>query len=386
MHLAGLTLDLIDGLADPFDQVMNLGHRAVEHVTQLTQFITAVGSERHGHVTGRHFVHDPAQAFERGAGGSVEAAVEIENQHEHHTERHRLQHHVRTVLLQALLQLNREKLQRRVVQLVGLRHQTGDLVVKTLPRCIEGVGHHHLLFEQLAGLLERGLAGIGRRFQHLARSLAGTQRILQFECIFSLQPFHLRQQFIKAGGRRGIQKALPQRERAHCPAIAEDLRDSGGDVGEQFTQLTDVALVVPAQAGLAGDDLAENLRIAEQLADHRAFALQGLLRLLGLERCDHFIALGIEHADLFRVAGHRVQRLQALQHALLKGTDLRLDIPRLAGLAEARVDLHQIVQGFQVAPQGQAAAQQVETLQFNPRPLEFTIRIAHQIEVGHQHG
>ncbi|MNN63134.1 hypothetical protein D3C81_1784880 [compost metagenome] len=107
--------------------------------------------------------------------------------------------------------------------------------------------------------------------------------------------------------------------------------------------------------------------------------------MLGLERGDHFIAFAIKHRDLLRVAGHRRQPLQASQNILLKGADFRFDIAGLAGLAEADIDLHQVVQGFQIAPQRQAAAQQVETLQFDARALEFAVGVTHQIEVGHQH-
>ncbi|MNI83640.1 hypothetical protein D3C73_1404710 [compost metagenome] len=77
--------------------------------------------------------------------------------------------------------------------------------------------------------------------------------------------------------------------------------------------------------------------------------------------------------------------MQASQQTLFERGDFRFDVTGLAGLAQDDVDLHQVVQGFQVAAQAQAAAQQVQALQLHSRALEFTIRIAHQIEVGHQH-
>ncbi|MNY14203.1 hypothetical protein D3C86_1473720 [compost metagenome] len=156
-------------------------------------------------------------------------------------------------------------------------------------------------------------------------------------------------------------------------------------MGDEFAQLSHVALVVAAEPGLTGDDLAEDLRIAQQLADQRTFALHRGFRLLGLERSNHFIALGVEYADLLRIGRHRRQPLHTREDALLQGIDLALDIAGLAGLTEGDVDLYQVVQGLQVAPQGQAAAQQVEALQFDPGALEFAIGIAYQIEVGHQH-
>ena len=146
-----------------------------------------------------------------------------------------------------------------------------------------------------------------------------------------------------------------------------------------------VALGIAAQSGLTGDDLAENLRTAEQLANHSAFALQGRFAVLRLEGGDHFIALGIEYRDLLGVRAHRGQPLQTGQKALLQGADLRLDIARLARLAQGDIDLHQVVEGFQIAPQRQAAAQQVEALQFGTGTLEFAIGVTHQVEVGHQH-
>ncbi|MCY1249003.1 hypothetical protein D9M72_625010 [compost metagenome] len=83
MHLTGLALDFADGLPHPFDQVMDFLHGAVEHLTQLAQFVTAMGAEGHGHVAGRHLVHHPSKALERGAGRDIESAVEIKDQHEY---------------------------------------------------------------------------------------------------------------------------------------------------------------------------------------------------------------------------------------------------------------------------------------------------------------
>ncbi|MNG23727.1 hypothetical protein D3C84_1083650 [compost metagenome] len=78
--------------------------------------------------------------------------------------------------------------------------------------------------------------------------------------------------------------------------------------------------------------------------------MQGLFRLLRFECADHFIALGIEQHDLLRIGGHCRQALQTCQDTLFKRTDLRLDISRLARLAQGDVDLHKIVQGFQITP------------------------------------
>ncbi|MNK56510.1 hypothetical protein D3C87_755540 [compost metagenome] len=255
-----------------------------------------------------------------------------------------------TVLFQALLQLRAQILQGRFVELVSLVHQDADLIVKALPRRIEGIGHDHLFFEQLAGFLQGCPAAIGLSGQVIACGFAGTQGILQLQAILGLELFNLRQQFIETGTRSRVDEPLPQRIRPHCPTFAQDLGDPWRDEGDELAQLAHVALVVATEAGLAGDELAENLCAAHQLADQGTFALQGVFRLLGLERGDHFIAFAIKHRDLLRVAGHRRQPLQASQNILLKGADLRFDIAGLAGLAEADIDLHQVVQGFQIAP------------------------------------
>jgi len=107
--------------------------------------------------------------------------------------------------------------------------------------------------------------------------------------------------------------------------------------------------------------------------------------LLGLEGADQLVALGVEDGDLLGVGGHRAQALQARQHTLFQGVDRALQIARLAGLAEGRVDLHLVVQGFQVTAQGQAAAEQIQALQFDAGALEFTPGVAHQEIVGRQH-
>ncbi|MNM76389.1 hypothetical protein D3C81_882130 [compost metagenome] len=72
--------------------------------------------------------------------------------------------------------------------------------------------------------------------------------------------------------------------------------------------------------------------------------------MLGLERGDHFIALAVEYRDLLRIGGHRGQPLQARQNALFECGDLRFNVTGLARLTEGDVDLHQIVEGFQITP------------------------------------
>ena len=69
---------------------------------------------------------------------------------------------MQAILRQALLQLLPEERQRGLVELVGLGHQLTHVVVEALPRCVEGFGHHHLLFKQFTALLEARVAGLGQ--------------------------------------------------------------------------------------------------------------------------------------------------------------------------------------------------------------------------------
>ena len=70
-----------------------------------------------------------------------------------------------------------------------------------------------------------------------------------------------------------LEKTLAEGVRAHCPPFAQRLGDLRRDAGDQFAELAQITLGVAAQAGLAGDDLAEHLRLVQQFADQRTFAL-----------------------------------------------------------------------------------------------------------------
>ncbi len=107
--------------------------------------------------------------------------------------------------------------------------------------------------------------------------------------------------------------------------------------------------------------------------------------MLGLERGDQFIAFACKYAGVFWVAGHCLEALQAAQHALLQRADLALKVLGFARLTEGGIDLDLVIQVFQVAAQGQAAAEQIKTLQFDSGALEFSPGITHQEIVGRQH-
>ena len=199
LHLAGLTLDLDNGLAHPLDQVMNFHHGAIKHHAQLTQLVTAISLETGGHVTRRDFVHHGTQSFQRGPGRRIEAAVQVKNQEKDHGQRGHQQHHVRAVLHQSPLQFLIEKPKGGIIQLIGLRHEPGGVLIEFLPRHIQRVGRDHLFFEQLTALFECSQAGLGQRLKCLARGRTGVHGILQFQTVIGLKFFQILQQLIEAG-------------------------------------------------------------------------------------------------------------------------------------------------------------------------------------------
>ncbi|MNJ68312.1 hypothetical protein D3C77_645490 [compost metagenome] len=91
------------------------------------------------------------------------------------------------MLTQTLLQLLVEKLGGCGVECVGLRHQLADLLIERWPRSVEGFGHDHLFFEQLAGLFQRRLTAACQTTQTRLRCGLGGQCILEAEGIVGRQ-------------------------------------------------------------------------------------------------------------------------------------------------------------------------------------------------------
>ncbi|MNO93263.1 hypothetical protein D3C76_848600 [compost metagenome] len=234
MHLFGLALDFDHGVAHLLDQVMYAPHGAIEHLAQFTQLITAASAEIHGHVASGNLVHDRTEGFQGMPGRGVEPAVEIDNQQKHARQGRHQQDHVQAVLAQALLQLLVEKLAGSGVERVSLRYQTADLLIERRPRCIEAFGHHHLFFEQLAGLFQGSLATGGQAAQARLRPGFSGQGILNPEGVIGSKLVQALQQILEAGADRGVEKALAQGIGAHCPAFAEGLGDFRGHRGHQF--------------------------------------------------------------------------------------------------------------------------------------------------------
>ncbi|MNO74745.1 hypothetical protein D3C76_657590 [compost metagenome] len=159
-----------------------------------------------------------------------------------------------------------------------------------------------------------------------------------------------------------------------------------GHRGHQLAELADRRVAVLAKPGLAGNHLAQYLGLAQQLVEQRHLAQQRSLALSGLEGIEHLAALVVEGLGLGLVTGHCNQAGQAALHLLLDAGDLRLDVLGLARLAKHGVDLHQVAEGFHIAAQGQAAAEQFQALQLGAGGMELRIGIADQVVVGHQHG
>ncbi|MCY1347144.1 hypothetical protein D9M69_332490 [compost metagenome] len=372
-------------MADQLDQVVDLHHRAVEGLAQLAQLVAAFGAETDGHVAGGDLVHHLAQALQGGAGGDVETGVEVENGDEHHQQRYHQQYGLHALAGQPAFQLDLEEGQGAVVELVGLVQGGADLVVELRPGRVEGIGHDDLLLEERGALLDGVAAGDGQGVQSLVGARAAVQGVGDLQAVFGVEFIQVQQQVVQLGAGRRIEEALPQGVGADGASLAQghgDLRRGGGD---QFGDLADVGLVVLAEACLDGDELDEDLGIAQQLLDHRALALQRGFTLGGLQGREQLIALGIEGFHLLGFGRDRRQALHCGEQFLLQGGDALFQIARLARLADHRVDQHQIVEAFQAATQAKAGAQQVEALQFGAGADVLSIGIAHQVEVGDQH-
>ncbi|MNZ80423.1 hypothetical protein D3C78_990550 [compost metagenome] len=155
----GLTLDLGHRLTNQSNQLADLFHGIVEGEAQVAQLIAALHLGADRHVAGSHLIHRPPEAFQGGAGGGVEAAVQVDDGEEHQHQRSHQHDHLPLLGLQTLLQFAANEVQHLVFQAVGLRHQHGGLVEELPPRAVQRVGHDQALFEQLEDLFQRFLAG-----------------------------------------------------------------------------------------------------------------------------------------------------------------------------------------------------------------------------------
>ena len=344
-------------MPDALDQVMDTHHGLVEHLPQLAQLVSALCLEVGRHIACGNPVHHLTQVFQGRAGGNVEAAVEVDDQQEHHHQRHHQQHHLCSVLGQPLTQLAIEERQQAVIEGVGLGHFLADLIVELRPGRIQAVGDDHLILEQYAAVLQTLATGFGQAAQPVLRRDVTGQCLLQIQAVLGMQLLQLQQQVIELGAGRRIEKTLPQGIGADGAALAEHIGDLRGDVGDQLGNLPHLALRVLAQPRLAGHQFDEDLGRAQQFLDDDGLALQRGLGLCAFQLGQQFVALGNELRCLLGIAGHRLQPLQAGIERLLQLIYTPFQIPRLTGLTDHRVDLHQIVEAFKITAQLQAAAE-----------------------------
>ena len=199
-----------------------------------------------------------------------------------------------------------------------------------------------------------------------------------------MQFLELQQQFVepRAGGR--IEETLAQGVGADGAPLADGRRHLRRYRADQLAELAHLALAVLAEPGLGDEQLDEYLCATEQLLRPCALALQGPFGLHGLQAVEQPVALGLEFGYRRTILAERRQRLEPPAQPLLDVRDARFQIAGLAGLADDRIDLQQIVEGLQATPDLKSATQQRQALQFDPGVAELAIGIAHQIEAGDQ--
>ncbi len=121
---------------------------------------------------------------------------------------------------------------------------------------------------------------------------------------------------------------------------------SGVIEADQLAELAHLALAVLAEPGLGDEQLDEYLCATEQLLRPCALALQGPFGLHGLQAVEQPVALGLEFGYRRTILAERRQRLEPPAQPLLDVRDARFQIAGLAGLADDRIDLQQIVEGL----------------------------------------
>jgi len=204
--------------------------------------------------------------------------------------------------------------------------------------------------------------------------------------VLCLQPLQLEHQIVQRVAGIGVEVALAEGVGAHRASLAERRGDGRRHAGQQLGELAHFALGVLAEAGLPGDQPDHHLHAPEQARRHRGLGLQRLLRLRAAQRRAQLVATGAEFGDLLGIVAHRLQGLQARRQP---GFDLAATLGEdrgIAGLANDRLDLHQVVPVLHVAAQLQRGAEQLKALQFVAGTDELPVRITHQVEVGQQHG
>src|SRR5690606_41983314 len=114
------------------------------------------------------------------------------------------------------------------------------------------------------GAITQGVAADGGLVGQLRQRGAATgERVLQLRAVLRLLLLQLEQQAVQLMTGIGVEITLPEAEGADRPALAQRGGDGRRYRGEQFGEHAHVALAVLAQAGLAGDQLDQYLRLSQ---------------------------------------------------------------------------------------------------------------------------
>ncbi len=279
-----------------------------------------------------------------------------------------------------------EQHQDGIVQLIGFRHLGRDQLVELFPGFAQRVGQDDPILEDV-GAITQGVAADGGLVGQLRQRGAVTgERVLQLRAVLRLLLLQFEQQAVQLMAGIGVEITLPEAEGADRPALAQRSGDGRRYRSEQFGEHAHVALAVLAQAGLAGDQLDQHLRLPQQLARHGALGLQRLLGLCGAQGVFQLIEMALELGGPRGVVADGGQQLQPrgqFSLGLAQPAQQRLVI---AGLSDDDLDLDQVRPVLHVTSHLQCGAQQLQALQLGAGADELAIRVTRQIEVGQQHG
>ena len=311
--------------------------------------------------------------------------IEIGHQAEHHGQRGKQQGHQQALLLQPLAEFHGKKVEDAIVQLVGLGHLRADALVELFPGTIQRIGHDHLVLQDVAAHLQRLAAGARQRIQTPPR-IAGRQRVLQLRGVLHLQLLQLQHEVVQRVAGIGVQVTLAKGVGAYRASLAERGADGRRDGRQQFGQQPNLALEVLAEPGLPGHEFDHHLRLTQQRLGHRRLGLQRLLGLSRPQAGHQLVAPGIEFRHLLGRIADRGEGLQLRRQLGLDTAQAGAQSLDVAGLADDRLDAHQVLPVLHAAPYLQGRTEQFQTLQLRSRADEGPVRLAHQVVIAQQHG
>ena len=212
------------------------------------------------------------------------------------------------------------------------------------------------------------------------------EHVLQLGRVLVLLFFQLKHQCIQFVAGVRIQITLAKGIGSNGPPLTKDAGDGRGHGGQQLRQHAHIPLAVLAEPGLAGNQLDHHLRLTQQCPRHGRLGLQRLLRLGITQGRREGVATPVEFFDLLSIIADRRQALHA-RRQLTFGVCQPCHQPLLAArLADDAFDLDQVLPVFHLPSQLQRTAQQLQAFQLMASTDELPVRIAHQVEIGQQHG